>query len=107
MGLIQKFGRETLNRTHIDLALKLCQEISMSQELHLRRGRPEIWAAAIVYAIAQINSLFDLEMGGNITSEIICDAFGTKKSTVSNKTALIRKKFDLYQGHPEYYSREV
>lgn len=100
--MIRAFGRKKLNDMYTDLALKLCEKIERMRKLSIQRGRQEIWAAAIVYAMARINFLFDPTNEVYITADEICDFFGTKKSTVGNKAGQIQKTCDVWIGDPEF-----
>jgi len=106
-SMIEAFGRKHLNTLYTDLAFRLRQMIAKNRKLSIQRGRKEIWAAAIIYAIAQLNFLFDPEMEICISPDEICEFFGAKKSTVSNKAGQIRKELDLYYGHPDICAPEL
>ncbi|MBW1730634.1 MAG: SEC-C domain-containing protein [Deltaproteobacteria bacterium] len=106
-ALIEKFGRTKLDPTHTELATKLCHTIAKSPDLALARGRPEIWASGILYAIAQLNFLFDPSRNPPLTPDEICAFFGTKKATVSNKALLIRQTLDLGLGDEEFCTPEI
>ncbi len=105
--MIQAFGRKKLNDMYTDLALKLCEKIGRMRKLSIQRGRQEIWAAAIVYAIARINFLFDPTNEVYFTADEICDFFGTKKSTVGNKAGQILKTCDVWIGDPEFSNPKI
>jgi hypothetical protein len=92
---------------YTDLALKLCEKIGRMRKLSIQRGRQEIWAAAIVYAIARINFLFDPTNQVYLTADEICDFFSTKKSTVGNKAGQILKTCDVWIGDPEFSNPEI
>ncbi|MEA3547949.1 MAG: DUF6398 domain-containing protein [Thermodesulfobacteriota bacterium] len=106
-GLVESFGRENLNEELTDCSLRLCGKLSRSRKLDISRGKIEIWAAAIVYLIARVNFLFDKENINFITSDIICDFFGTKKSTTGNKATSIEKAFNIGIGDENYCTREI
>ncbi|MBW2198889.1 MAG: hypothetical protein JRF58_13835, partial [Deltaproteobacteria bacterium] len=91
---IQAFGRKKLNDMYTDLALKLCEKIGRMRKLSIQRGRQEIWAAAIVYAIARINFLFDPTNEVYFTADEICDFFGTKTC-------------DVWIGDPEFSNPKI
>jgi hypothetical protein len=105
--MIRAFGRKKLNDMYTDLALKLCEKIGRMRKLSIQRGRQEIWAAAIVYAIARINFLFDPTNQVYLTADEICDFFSTKKSTVGNKAGQILKTCDVWIGDPEFSNPEI
>ncbi|MBW2603541.1 MAG: SEC-C domain-containing protein [Deltaproteobacteria bacterium] len=105
--MIRAFGQKKLNDMYTDLALKLCEKIGRMRKLSIQRGRQEIWAAAIVYAMARINFLFDPTNEVYITADDICDFFGTKKSTVGNKAGQIQKTCDVWIGDSEISNPEI
>lgn len=72
------------------------------RDVPFKKGKPEIWAAAVVYTIGSPNFLFDSSFEPFITSKSIHDHFGTKSSTVTNKAAEIKKMFDLWYYNPEF-----
>ncbi|MBW1785146.1 MAG: SEC-C domain-containing protein [Deltaproteobacteria bacterium] len=105
--LIKGYARTRLNSEFEGFALKLCDRIAVTHGLDINRGRGDIWAASIVYAIARLNFLFDPESEISLTADDICRFFGTKKSTVGNKAGSILKVCDLYHGHPEFCTAEI
>lgn len=106
-GMIERFGKNYLDSTHTELALKLCKNIGESQEIFLSRGRPEIWASSIIYVICQINFLFDNILVPSISPEDILNFFKTKKSTVTSKSLMIRKMFDIEHGDEEFSNQMI
>ena len=72
------------------------------REVPYRRGKLEIWASAVIYAIGSINFLFDKSFEPYVTSDQICKYFGAKKSTVSNKASQIKNMFNLSYFNPEF-----
>ncbi len=58
-------------------------------------GRLETWGAAVVYAVGQINFLFDKSFEPYIAPDDICNHFGGKQSTISNKAREIRDMFKM------------
>jgi hypothetical protein len=95
-GLITAFGDQRLPDTYTGFAHSLCDAAAASDLLNIHRGRIEIWAAAIVYAIAQLNFLFSRETPHHLTPDELCNWFRVKKGTVSSKAALIRDALDLF-----------
>ena len=95
-GLITAFGDQRFHDTYTGFACRLCDTAAASNLLNIRRGRIEIWAAAIVYAIAQLNFLFSRETPHHLTPDELCDWFNEKKGTVSSKATMIRHTLDLF-----------
>ena len=105
--LIEGFGRACLDGQHTGFALKLCGQIGRMRTLNIQRGRREIWAAAIVYVIARLNFLFDPAGELSITTDDICEHFGTVKSTVGNKATGIQKACRLNMGDRDFCRPEI
>ena len=95
--LVSSFCDDELNDEYKELCVKLVGKLGRKRNSPLKRGKVEIWASAVVYAIGQINFLFDKASEPYATPDDICSYFNTKKSTVSNKAHEIREMCDL--GH--------
>ena len=105
--LIQDFCRQYLNDEFMGYTLKLCDKLVRQRTLTITRGRKEIWAAAIVYVVARLNFLFDREQEYFLTSDTICEFFGTNKSTVGNKATQIENICNLELGAEGFCSPEI
>lgn len=77
------------------------------REVPFKRGKLEIWAAAVVQAIGSINFLFDKSFEPYITSKQINEYFQTKATTVSNKARIIKDMFDLWYYSPEFSTTKM
>lgn len=106
-SMIDGFGHATLDSIYTGFALKLCDRIAGMRKLDIRRGRVEIWAAAMIYVIARLNFLFDPGSNSRITPDLLCDYFGTKKSTVGNKATLIQQACRLNWGSEDYVHPDI
>ncbi|MFC1815952.1 DUF6398 domain-containing protein [Thermodesulfobacteriota bacterium] len=105
--LVLAFCEEHLNEELAGYALKLCEKLTGKRKISITRGQKEIWAAAIVYVIARLNFLFDMENEFFISADTICDFFGTKKSTVGNKATQIEKVCNLGLGAEGFCSPDI
>ena len=105
--MIRSFCAKHLNEEMEGYALKLCDELGRKRKLSMTRGKKEIWAASIVYAIARLNFLFDKENENYITADTICDFFEAKKSTVGNKATQIENACSLRLGAEGYCSKHI
>ena len=56
----------------------------------LLSGRHGTWAAAVVYALGQVNFLFDASSEPHLTADELSAAFGIAKSTMSSKAKQVR-----------------
>ncbi|MBN1455927.1 MAG: hypothetical protein JW945_06735 [Methanomicrobia archaeon] len=84
-----------LDEEYQQLCEKLIQKMARKRTVPFRSGRLEIWAAAIIYALGQINFLFDHSFEPYASADDICNYFGTSKSTTSQKAKLIRDMFRM------------
>ena len=96
------FCAQILNEDYFKLCEKLILKMGRKREVPFKRGKIEIWSSAVVYAIGSINFLFDKSFEPYITTNQICEYFGTKNSTVSNKASEIKDMFNLSYFNPEF-----
>ena len=105
--MVSSFCDENLNDEIRDISVKLVEKMSKKHVVPFRRGKLENWASGVIYAIAQINFLFDKSSDIHTSPDEICDFFNTKKSTVSNKARDIRKMFDLEHFDSEFSTKSI
>ena len=96
-----------LNEELTGYVMKLCDKIGRKRTLSITRGRPEIWAAAIVHVIARLNFLFDKLNPLFLTADTIADYFKAKKSTVGNKASLIEEACNIGLGEEGFCSPHI
>lgn len=106
-GLLLPFCERYLDEELTGFVFNLLEKLRRKCPLSILRGRPEIWAAAIVYEIARLNFLFDKSNAHNLTPDDICGFFGTKKSTTGNKAAIIEKTCQIKMGEPGFCRPEI
>jgi Domain of unknown function (DUF6398) len=104
LALVQDFCAKKLNEHYFAEAEGLAKKLSRKRAKPLAAGKPEIWAAAIIYTLAHMNFLFDKSSEFYISADDISTGFGTKKSTVSTKSRLIcdllkLSRFDNMMAH--------
>jgi len=101
------FCAQKLDDDYYQLCEKLIKKLGRKRDVPFKKGKIEIWAAAVVYAIGSINFLFDKSFKPYMTAEQISDYFGTKNSTVSNKARQINEMFDMGHFSPEFSTRHI
>ena len=89
------FCDKYLDEDYKQLREKLLRKMSHKQNVPFLSGRIEIWAAAIIHAIGIINFLFDRSFEPYLSAEDLSNYFGTSKSTVSQKSRVIRDMFKM------------
>ena len=102
MQLIEPFCRARLNDEWLALCRQLAAALARKRPSPLARGKPEIWACAVVYALGTVNFLFDRSQDPHIRADELCAAFGVSQSSASNKAKLIRNIFKMHQLDPNW-----
>lgn len=93
--LATSFCVQKLDDNYLGLVEKLIGKLSRKRPSPLLRGREEIWAAGIVHSLGQMNFLYDKSFEPYLSFDELNEFFGTKKSSVGNKAAEIRKMFKM------------
>ncbi len=107
LGLTGAFCSQRLDDEYRQLFEKGILKLGRKKEVPFKRGKIEIWAAAIVHAIGSINFLFDKSFEPFLPAEEINEYFGTNSSTVSNKARQIKDMLDLWYFNPEFSTRHM
>jgi hypothetical protein len=95
--LTDTFCRQYLNDEYAGLCRAAAAALARKRPSPLLRGRLEIWACAIVYALGTINFLFDRSQKPYMSAEDICAVFGVSKSSGANKAKLVRDMLAMSQ----------
>ena len=105
--MVSEFCDDKLNDEYKQLAIKLVEKMGRKRDVPFKRGKLDIWASAVIYALAQINFLFDKSFEPYLSTDDICDYFNTKKSTVSQKASKISDMFNLAPFDNEFSAKEI
>ncbi|MCP4535874.1 MAG: hypothetical protein GY832_01905 [Chloroflexi bacterium] len=105
--LTGEFCDQYLDDDYKQLTQKLVSKMKRKHQVPFLRGRVNTWAAAILYALGQINFLFDRSFEPYVAAADIPKHFGVSQSTVGQKAKIIRDMFDLYSWHPEFSTQEM
>lgn len=105
--MITAFCDRKLNDAYKKLCLKALRRLKPTT------GTPHMWAAGIVYAIAQTNGLignqYDLIFGKpklHLTADEVAAAFGVSKGGMSGKAKHIRDTLHITPNQKEWMSPE-
>ena len=93
--LTKTFCDENLDENYAQLCEKLIKKMGRKHDVPFKRGKMEIWAAAVVYALGSINFLFDKANQPYMLATDISNYFGTKNLTVANKAREIKDMFRM------------
>ena len=105
--LINAFANQHLNDEIRGYTIKLLDKLTRKKTYSITSGKSEIWASAIIYVIARLNFLFDSKNPNYITHDMVCDFFGTNKSTVGTKATSIEKACKIRMGEEGFCSQEI
>jgi len=105
--LTSDFCNKYLDDEYKNLCEKLILKMSRKRKVPFMTGRIEIWAAAVIYALGQINFLFDKSFEPYVAPRDICNYFGTKQSTVSQKAKYIRDMFKMWYWDDEFSTNRM
>jgi hypothetical protein len=105
--LTGEFCDQYLDDEYKQLAEKLILKMKRKRSVPFLRGRASSWAAGIIYALGQINFLFDQSFEPYVAAGDIPEYFGVSQSTAGGKAKLIRDMFDLCPWHPEFSTQKL
>jgi Domain of unknown function (DUF6398) len=97
VGLTDAFCREHLNAEYEALCRKLAAALARKRPSPLIRGKPEMWASAIVRVIGWVNFLDGGSQKPHLKLTAIDKAFGVAESTGQGKAKVIRDLLKIRQ----------
>lgn len=95
-------SRALFDDEYVSLVRRITADVARCQDTVFGRGRIDIWASAVVYAIAQLN---DIPGGWNqlaIPASELTDRLAGAHGTITNKARELRQLLDV-----EHYQRPV
>lgn len=98
---------EHLDEEYAELCRKVVGKLGRKRPSPLTRGDLGIWAAGVVYAVGQLNFMFDQQQTLHATADQLSGWLGVKKTTMANKAKLIRDTLALSQFDSEFLRRDV
>ena len=96
-----------LDHEYGQLCRMLVARLARKRPSPLARGDARNWAAAAIYAIGQINFLFDPAEQLHLTTDQLAHHLGVVKTTMANKAGLINKTLDLGMYEPDLSRAEL
>ncbi len=94
-SLVSGFCKNHLDDEYLRLCTELFNDLLENDQEVFKRGKEEIWAAAIVWAIGSVNFLGDKYFKPYASLSDVCMYFNASTSTVGQKAAKIRNWFDI------------
>jgi hypothetical protein len=86
---------EHLDEEYAALARTLVARLARRRPSPLARGGARIWAAGAIYAVGQVNFLFDRSQRPHMTADRLAECLGVVKTTMANKAAQINRTLDI------------
>ncbi|MFZ4526109.1 MAG: DUF6398 domain-containing protein [Chlorobium sp.] len=102
VNLTESVCKQHLNSDYATLARQLAATLARKRPSPILRGKTDIWACGILYALGTINFLFDKTQTPHLRPYELCAAFGVSKSSGENKGKLIRDLLKMYPLDPNW-----
>lgn len=101
--LITEICPKHLNQEYADLAVKMANIITeVKPHSPFEKANAASWAAGIVYALGQVNFLFDQTTEPHIRADELAKLFKVSQQTASNKASQIREGMGLMPFDPTW-----
>ena len=94
--------KKHLNQDYAELANKLAMALSRKRPSPLLSGAPKSWACAIVYALGQVNFIFDKSQTPHFSAKELCAFFGVSTQTASAKAKAISDMMKMMPFDPHW-----
>ena len=92
---------EHLDDEYAQIARLLVTRLARKRLSPLARGDVRIWAAGVLYAVGQINFLFDPTQTPHLTAKQLAERLGVVQTTMANKAGLINRTLDIGMFEPD------
>lgn len=101
VGLIDAFCDAHLNVEYKDLCRGMAAAVCR-KGLPVVDGKPEGWAAGIVYALGRVNFLGDPSQSPHMKSKAIAEGIGVSMATMQARSRIIWEGLELMAFHPAW-----
>ena len=96
---------EHLDEEYAELARKMTASLARKRPSPLERGRKDVWAAAIVYSLGNVNFLFDKSQVPHMRTGELSDLFGVSQRTAADKARQIKDILKMSPMDPKWWRR--
>jgi hypothetical protein len=93
---------DLLDEEYAGIARHVVAKLARKRPLPLQSGRAATWAGGVLWALGQVNFLFDRSTEPYVTHDALADAFGLSKSTLGEKAKQIRNMLKMTRATPEF-----
>lgn len=98
---------DLLDEEYAGLARHVVAKLARKRPSPLLGGRAATWAGGVVWALGQVNFLFDRSTEPYVAQDALASAFGLSKSTLGQKGKQIRDMLRMTWGTPEFLRAEM
>ena len=102
VSITDSFCGQHLNQEYADLCRDLAAALGRKRPSPLLKGKPQIWAGGIVYALGKVNFLFDKTQTPHLKASELCSLLGVSESTASAKAKFILDELGIVQLDPRW-----
>lgn len=95
LEVIDSFCADHLDEEYRELFRGALARLARKRPSPLARGREDIWAMAVVYAVGSANFLFDPATSPHLSGDEISELSGVARSTLSAKARIVRDLLKL------------
>ena len=107
IALTDEVCADLLDEEYAGLAQKVVAKLARKRPSPIQFGRAPTWAGAVVYALGQVNFLFDSSTKPYATADDLSAAFGVAKATLGAKAKQIRDLTKMDYGTPEFLREDI
>lgn len=107
VALTARFCAEHLDNEYGALCAKLVRRLARKRPSPLENGQTRVWVGAVLYAIGQVNFLFDPTQRPHMTFDELSRLTGVSKSALGTKARLIMNLLRIMPLEPDYCRREM
>ena len=107
IALTDQVCLELLDEEYAELARSVVAKLARKRPSPIQSGRASTWAGAVVYALGQVNFLFDSATRPYATADDLSAAFGVAKSTLSAKAKQVRDLTKMSLGTAEFLREDM
>lgn len=107
IALTDQICPELLDEEYAGLARNVVAKLARKRPSPIQSGRASTWAGAVVYALGQVNFLFDSATKPYATADDLSAAFDVAKSTLGAKGKQVRDLTKMSWGTPEFMREDM
>jgi uncharacterized protein DUF6398 len=107
IALTDQVCLELLDEEYSRLARIAVAKLARKRPSPIQSGRASTWAGAVVYALGQVNFLFDSATKPYATADDLSAAFGVAKSTLGAKAKQVRDLTKMSWGTAEFLREDM